>query len=55
MSDAVKRVTEALAGLSESEVAVMLAKLGVQRAPEPRRVAAPRMPLPAPRECSSTQ
>ena len=50
MNDAVKRVTEALADLSEDEAAEVLANLGV-RARETKCVATPRTPLPAPREC----
>jgi hypothetical protein len=52
VSDAVKRITEALVDLSEDEAAAILADLGVRGARESKRSAAPRTPLPAPREGS---
>lgn len=52
MSDAVKQITEAVAGSSEAEAASVLANLGVQGPRKPKRSAAARTPLPASRECS---
>jgi hypothetical protein len=50
MSDAVGKIADALAEISEAEASAILSNLGLQGPREPQRAAAPRTPLPAPRE-----
>ena len=51
MSDALAKVVDVLADLSEAEAAAILSSLGARDSRGPQRATAPGTPFPAPQEC----